>query len=544
MPPPTVRQRLLLWALLIPVAYAPSFLLGTRPGTPAMLAALVALAVAAAALIALHRSMALDRAAERLDRVATPLLALAVVAYVALNVMRAQAKLAAFADLNQLGLFSQSFWTLLHGHPFANTHETLDGSLGSHFGIHFSPTLLLITPVYAFFRDPIVLMAAQALALGLVPVPVYALLAPRVGRGAALVLALSVLAIPNVFWAGARDFRDANLLPVLLLGALWALDQHRRGAFLLLGLLALGVREEIGLAFVLLGLYALFAGHGLRAALGIALLGVAWFVFAVMVMMPRFWSPGLWIDPRRFFVDVLGQWGATPLAAVQHMATHPSEVARTLASGASAHYLYVLLRPLLLLPPFGDPVAIVAIPGIALNLMSRLPFMRGADQAYSMVPMTFFAASTVLLAARVSQSAPELRRRGTALALGLIVLAGVLPALALTSSQAEPPAPPAAAAAAVVRAIPAGVPVYAPVTLYPALHAREDFGCWWSVLERGREPAFRARYAWIVLWPPGDPSAHDAAGVSPDQPLADSLAHDPRFVARSGFEPFIVYERR
>ncbi|MBI1797835.1 MAG: DUF2079 domain-containing protein [Candidatus Eisenbacteria bacterium] len=544
MPPPIAPRRLWLWALLIPVAYAPSYLLGTRPGPVAALIALAAIALAAAALLALERGQVLDRLAARLDRAAPLLLTLAVAAYVGLAVARAHARLAAFADLNQLGLFSQSFWTLLHGHPFANTHETLDGSLGSHWAIHFSPTLLVIAPVYVMWRDPIVLMAAQALALGLVPVPVYHLLVPRVGRAAALVLALAVLAIPNILWAGPRDFRDASFLPALLLATLWALDRRRPGMFLLFGVAALGVREEIGLAFVVLGVYALLAGHRPRVALGIAALGLAWFAVVVGVVMPRFWSPGLWIDPKRFFVDVLGQWGATPVAAVRHMVTHPADVARALANGTTARYLYTLLRPLLFLPPFGDAVAIVALPGLGLNLLSRLPFMRGADQAYSMVPMTFLAAATVMTAARVAQSAPAPRRAGVALAAAIIVFAGVVPSLAVTYRQSEPPSPPAAAAAALVRAIPAGAPVYAPVTLYPALHAREDFGCWWSVLQLGRDPRFRARYAWIAIWPPGDPSVHDARGASPDQPLADSLALDPRFVARTEFAPFIVYQRR
>src|SRR5262249_5805196 len=159
--------------------------------------------------------------------------------------------------------------------------------------IHFSPTLLVIAPFYAVWRDPIVLMAAQALALGLAPVPVYHLVAPRVGRAAALGLALAGLAIPNPFWAGPRAFRDANFLPVLLLATLWALGRRRTGWFLLF-LAALGVREEIGLAFVLLGLYALISGRGARIALAIATLGLAWFAVAVGVVMPRFWSPGLW----------------------------------------------------------------------------------------------------------------------------------------------------------------------------------------------------------------------------------------------------------
>jgi uncharacterized membrane protein len=451
----------------------------------------------------------------------------------------AQARLSAFADYNQLGLFSQSFWTLLHGHPFSNTHETLDGSLGSHFGVHFSPTLLLVTPIYAIWPQPLVLIAAQALALGLVPLPLYHLLQPRVGAAAALVLSLAVLLVPNFLWAGYHDFRDANLLPVLLLGLLWALESRRLVAFLVLGLVALGVREEMGITFVMLGLYALARGRGARVAIGTAALGIVWFAIVVGLVMPRFWSPGLWIDPKRFFVDVLGQWGATPLAAAREMLAHPHAVVRGVVHGGAVHYLYVLLRPLLFLPVFGDVVAIAALPGLAVNLLSRLPFMRGAYQAYSLVPMTFLCAATAFLAARLASSAPESRRRATALAAGLVVLAGVLPSLPLTRPQPEPPVPPATAAARVVRAIPPRVSVYAPVTLYPQLSDREDFGCWWSTLERGREQAFRGRYAWIVLWPDGDPS-----GQPRDRPLADSLAHDSRFEARAGFEPLVVYRRR
>jgi hypothetical protein len=56
------------------------------------------------------------------------------------SVATASARLAALGDYSMAGLFSQSFWALLHGQGSANTHETLDGSLGNHFAVHFSPT--------------------------------------------------------------------------------------------------------------------------------------------------------------------------------------------------------------------------------------------------------------------------------------------------------------------------------------------------------------------------------------------------------------------
>jgi uncharacterized membrane protein len=221
------------------------------------------------------------------------------------------------------------------------------------------------------------------------------------------------------------------------------------------------------------------------------------------------------------------------------MASRPVELLKTLASADSARYLYALLLPLLVLPPFGDWAALVALPNLGINLLSRLPFMRDAAQGYSLIPMVFLALATAMVAVRTSKGALPARQAGTALALALVVLAGTLPALAMGHGRPAQTAPPAAAAARVVELIPEREPVYAPVSLYPALANRENFGCWWSTAERGREPEFRARYAWIVLWPASDP-----ANEPREQALAESLATDHRFVEHHGFDPFVVYQRQ
>jgi len=456
------------------------------------------------------------------------------IAYTAWATLTAHARLEAVGDYSQSALYGQSFWTLLHGLPFANTHETLDGTLGSHFGVHFSPTLLLITPFYALRPHPLTLLAFQSLAIGLIPIPVYALFAPRVGQVAAACLGLAAVALTGMLWAGPADFFDANFLPVLVLAMVWAMEGKRWGWFAVFALAALGVREEFGVTLALVGVWALLRGYGWKTSLAIAALGLVWFAVVVTAVIPRFSSPGMWMDPKRFFVSMFGQWGATPSAALRAMVTHPGATLRWLVSHENLVFLRQLLLPFLVLPPLLDPASLPALPGLGVILLSRLGFMKGGH--YANLPATFLALATFFLATRVA------RTRAAGVAVGLIVLAGTIPWLAMTwpAAYVTTPAPPPEPTARVAASIPPDAPVYATVKLYPRLCNRHQFGCWWSTYERGRDPGFRGRYQFVVLWPAGDP---DSAGAR-DRPLADSLAHDTRFAARAGFEPFVVFERR
>jgi len=466
-----------------------------------------------------------------------PLVLLAfVAAYTAISAVTAHARLEAVGDYSQSALYGQSFWTLLHGHAFANTHETLDGSLGSHFGVHFSPTLLVLAPLYSLWPNPQVLLASQALAIALVPVPVYALLAPKVGRVAAVLFGIAAVAMTGLMWTGPTDFFDANFLPVLVLAMVWAMERRRWGWFAIFALAALGVREEFGVTLVFVGAWALLRGYGWKTAAAIAALGMVWFAVVLSLVIPAFSSPGMWTDPKRFFVSMFGQWGETAPAALAGMLTHPVQVARWLAAHENLVFLKDLLRPYLYLPPFGDWASLPALPGLGVILMSRLGFMKGGH--YANLPATFLALGTLFFALRVVGRAGETRRVATGLGFAVIVLAGTLPSLAMTSSSLTSPAPPAERAARVAHAIPPGVPVYATVKLYPRLCNRDDFGCWWSTYALSRDPAFRARYRFIALWPAGDPAGER------DRPLADSLSHDPRFFERPGYQPFVLFERR
>ncbi|MEO5616837.1 MAG: DUF2079 domain-containing protein [Candidatus Eisenbacteria bacterium] len=530
---------LTLWALLIPLAHAPALLIGEGFDARIFLGVAGASAVAFLAVRLLAGGRRLDRFAARMEGASPALLALACALFAAITFARSAGGLARFEEYAIAGLFSQSFWTLFHGHPFSNSQESVNGTLASHFGVHFSPTLLVLAPFYALWPGPRTLMAGQAVALALAPVPLYALLRPRVGGAAALMLALTLLALPIFLRAGGRDFHDACFLPAPFLAAVWALEARRPVWLAVFVLAVLGVREDAGLAVAMFGLYALARGHGVKTAVALAALGLGWFALATRVIIPAFGSPGIIADPRRFFEAAFGHWGATPTAAVRGILSDPVRVLRWFATREIAQYAYSLALPLLLLPPFLDAALLMALPGLAINLLSRYAFMHSAAEPYSYVPLAFLTLAATSLAVRVAARAPDDRRLGAGFAAGIIVLAGAFPAALAPNLMLERAQLPPAVAHEVVRLIPGDAPVYAAIALYPAMCNRETFDCWWNTGGVERNAGFRSRYAWIVLWPAADP-----AGDPRDRAMAESLAADPGFARLEGFAPLVVYQRR
>ncbi len=373
-------------------------------------------------------------------------------------------------------MFNQSMWTTLRGYLFANTAHTSDGTMCSHFGVHFSPTLLPLALPYALWPTALTMQAANAIALGLIPLPLFALLKDRTGRGAAVVLALAALLVPNFIVAGARDMRYAGFLPVLLFTAVWALETRRWPALWIASVAALGVREDTGLVIIFLGLYAFVRGHARSVALGLVALGAGWFVVVTSLVMPRLGTPSLMWGPGDFMGLIFGRWGRTPGLALVSMVTHPSELMRGLPYSEIARYLYALFLPLLGIPAFSDWLILPALPGLGVNMLSAWPWMRSPAFQYSMVPITFGTLAAFQAAARLGARATEARREATCLAAAVVILCGLAPSLGMLGAGGKAPAPPVEAARAMVRAIPREGSLVMPGVFYPHLGGRLKVG--------------------------------------------------------------------
>jgi uncharacterized membrane protein len=155
-----------------------------------------------------------------------------------------------------LGIFNQSFWITVHGGGFFySTVELLVNPSGNFFGIHLSPILFLVLPIYAIYPAPQSLLAFQSFILALGAVPLYKL-SFRVTkyRSVALLLACVYLLYPALHGINWFDFHVQSFLPLFFLSAFYFLEKQSWGPYLLFIALSLMCEEHAALVVVFIGL--------------------------------------------------------------------------------------------------------------------------------------------------------------------------------------------------------------------------------------------------------------------------------------------------
>src|SRR5213083_2488226 len=176
---------------------------------------------------------------------ARPLLWAAMAAYAAgfaaLSVLRHEAFETGRFDL---GNMVQAVWSTAHGHLLQVTD--LHGEQISRLAAHVDPILVVFAPLWWIWPSPDLLLAAQALALGLGALPVFWLARKHLGSArAGLGFALAYLLYPATGWLTLNEFHPVALGTPLLLFAFWYLDEDRLLPFALAAISAAACKEEI-----------------------------------------------------------------------------------------------------------------------------------------------------------------------------------------------------------------------------------------------------------------------------------------------------------
>jgi uncharacterized membrane protein len=256
-----------------------------------------------------------------------------------------------------LGNMVQAVWSTAHGHPLRVT--SLAGEQMSRLGAHVDPILVAFAPLWWLWPSADLLLVAQALAVALGALPVY-WLAQRYGfspRGA-LAFALAYLLYPATTWLTLNEFHPVALATPALLFAFWYLDEERLLPFTAFALVAALSKEEIPLVVAAFGVWYAFAHRQRRAGAVIAAVGVAWTAVAAKVIIPHFNHGGS---------AFAGRYDEARASLF-----HPVALAQLAFDHAGVHYLLDLVLPLAGLCLFA-PVALCALPELALNLLSSAP---------------------------------------------------------------------------------------------------------------------------------------------------------------------------
>jgi uncharacterized membrane protein len=312
-----------------------------------------------------------------------------------------------------LGIFNQALWTTLHnGRFFYYTAELLVNPSGSFFGIHFSPILFLLLPIYALYPARQTLLVVQSLALALGSVPLYKLVMHVLkSRAASLVFVLVYLMYPPLQGINWFDFHVQCFLPVLFLSAVYFLEKENwKGYFFFIGL-SLMCEEHAALIVLFIGpLVAIRYKTRFLAALkssnlkdtiflvsvATSALAVFWYLMTIGVrntffpISPAFSSA--FMGTRDF--SVLGV--QDPIMIPLYILLNPTKaiIALNYDFLVKIGYLLILFGPLALRSFFGTKYLLPTVPWFLLALFSNyLPYYSILNQypAY-LVAFIFVAA--------------------------------------------------------------------------------------------------------------------------------------------------------
>jgi len=334
---------------------------------------------------------------KRLFWIAMGLVSLAVATFSVYFILLDFGRLNAYiAPGEDLGIYDQAIWSLVHGSSFHQTicnivSDTNCYSLNgiSRFAIHFEPILIPISLFYLVIPGPKTLLVLQTLVVAIGAFPAFWLARLRLRNELAAVgIALLYLLYPALQQAENFDFHAVTMTASLLLFTLYFMYTRRTVWLFVFAILSMACKEEIPLVIAVIGLWSSIFQHRWRTGLTLVALSIAW--LGLVLLVYHMASP----TGNPLLSSRYGDLGNGPVQILANVVKHPISLIRQhLLDPAHKQYVRVLLAPAGYLPLLAPWVLIIAFPSIALNLLSSDPHQYSGVFQYSaeIVPVLIFS---------------------------------------------------------------------------------------------------------------------------------------------------------
>ncbi len=356
--------------------------------------------------------------AERMARSSTELGFLAVTALYAVvfTAISLQQYHAFVPHALDLGNMAQTFWNTVHGHPFRfqnmRAHASVEafGTL-TRLSFHVEPLIPFMAIFYFFYQHVETLLVLQTLAIATGAIPTRLLARSHLHNGLAEVaFPVAYLLYPALEAANLYEFHPVAVAAPLLVWAFYFADTQRYTLFVLMATAAMGCKEEMGLLVALMGVWIAVRNTEWHFGSIVVVLGVVWSYIALKVVVPHFNLADSSYWDRYVPPGYFGNQVVTQSDAIHFWRDHPDLVWSNLTSEAKVSYMHRILYPTGYLSLLSPITLLVALPSLALIMLSYEPHMISGVAHYSAELVPVLVVASILgvewLATRV---APRLR---------------------------------------------------------------------------------------------------------------------------------------
>ena len=268
-----------------------------------------------------------------------------------------------------LGNMDQVLWNTIHGRWFQFTNQAADWyGPPMRLAVHVEPIILPLSLLYAFHADPRIVLVFQTLALTTGALPIFLLTRKHIPEWPLLapVMVLAYFLFPELLGLNLFDFHPISLATPFLLYAILALDYKHYKWFVVACILAACCKEDVPLYIALLGVLLIWQYKLPRLGIGLIIGGLLWSGIAFGVVIPHFY-PGAQHNNFWYRYEALG---SSPGEAIINILLHPWLLFTTFITLDRFYYLASLLRSTGFLALLGPEWLLLALPGLAENLLS------------------------------------------------------------------------------------------------------------------------------------------------------------------------------
>ena len=276
----------------------------------------------------------------------------------------------AFGYSPDLEVFDQALWNTTHGW-FYRSSLAGDANLLSE---HFDPLHLLLVGFYLVHPTPLILLAAQAIMLGLGAIPVYWLARERFpGSVLAPLFAVLYLLYLPIREANRFGYHPGTLVSPLFLFALYFMEKSRWAPMLCFLALAGLLKENMPIAGAAIGIYLLVTGRQRILGAAMALAFGLWFYAGFAWIIPAF-GP---LSGGYKYVDLFTRLAPSPSGIFLAPFVNPAGLAASLASYTprKLEYLLDVFGPLAFFSLLSPSGLFLAAPFLAPHLLTDVRFL-------------------------------------------------------------------------------------------------------------------------------------------------------------------------
>lgn len=290
------------------------------------------------------------------------------------------------AEACDMALFDQLVWNTAYGKigwiTFLNK---------CYFAEHFSPILILISPLYWIFDDPRLLLVLQSFCLGFSALPLYLIGLEKFNdKKIALIFSISYLITPKLWQANFFDFHQEAFLPLFLFATFYNLIKKNYKSFLLFLFLSFLVREDVAIYSATLSLYAIFVKRFRLLGAVIFIFSIFWGIIVIKFVIPSFSNEAYGIFSTRYtylgnnFLDIIKTILFNPIVLLKHL--YQEKIITTIS---------ILFQQVLFLPFLSTTTFLLVIPSIFINIASDYVHQYVLSAAYVLPVLPFLFISSI-----------------------------------------------------------------------------------------------------------------------------------------------------